>query len=525
MKKKQTLRTVVAIAVALLSPLAIHGAGPATLIQHLVVIFNENNSFDHYFATYPNAANPPGDPQFTPLPNTPTVNGLTPGLIAMNPNSTKPFRISRSVQLLCDNDNHYTDEQNAYHAGLLDKFPESTDGVGCPAASNMGYYDGNTVTALWNYAQHFAMSDNFFDTEFGTTVMGHLNLISGQTYQTSVESIAGKVANGSVIANVQAGFDDCGGTGTLKMTSANIGDLLNRAGSTWGWFYDSFARTGANPDGTAICNPVYNNHYDPFMYYASTANPHHLPPSSEGMIGQADQANHQYDLSDFLKSVAVSTLPAVSYVKFNSANTGHPADSTALNEQTALVNLINTLEKSPLWTSTAIIIAYDDSDGWYDHVMPPILSQSNDPANDSLAGSTGLCGVAAPGAYQDRCGYGTRLPLLAISPYARQNFVDSTLSDTTSILRFIEDNWNLGRLGGQSFDALVSSLQNMFNFKGPAAPPVQFWTRQPGWSSLSKHQPNRLPSRGKTLRALPSNNCARSCSLSPSASRYFFVSS
>ena len=89
----------------------------------------------------------------------------------------------------------------------------------------MGYYDGNTVTALWNYAQHFAMSDNFFDTEFGTTVMGHLNLISGQTHQTSIDAIAGKVANGSVIANLNAGFDDCGGSGTIKMTSKNVGDL------------------------------------------------------------------------------------------------------------------------------------------------------------------------------------------------------------------------------------------------------------------------------------------------------------
>src|SRR5215469_16164494 len=194
----QTMR-IFRLAAALAMPCLVRAAGPtATPIQNVIVIFDENNSFDHYFGTYPNAANPPGEPPFTPLPNTPTVNGLTPGLIANNPNSTKPFRLDRSQEVLCDNDNHYTDEQNAYHAGLLDKFPESTNGPGCPVGSNMGYYDGNTVTALWNYAQHFAMSDNFFDTEFGTTVMGHLNLVSGQTHQTSVSSISGKVANGSV---------------------------------------------------------------------------------------------------------------------------------------------------------------------------------------------------------------------------------------------------------------------------------------------------------------------------------------
>jgi len=467
MKDISNLGTFAALIAVLTTPLVIRAADTATPIQHVVVIFDENNSFDHYFATYPNALNPPGEPQFTPLPNTPPVNGLTPSLLLNNSNSTKPFRLGRSQEALCDNDNHYTDEQNAYHAGLLDRFPESTSGAGCPTGSNMGYYDGNTVTALWNYAQHFAMGDNFFDTEFGTTVMGHLNLISGQTHQTGVDSIAGKVANGSVIANLNAGFDDCGGSGTIKMTSKNVGDLLTAAGITWGWFYSSFARTGSKPDGTAICNSVYNNHYDPFLYYASTSNPHHLPPSSVDMIGQSDQANHQYDLTDFWNAAVYGSLPAVSFLKFSSANTGHPGDSTALAEQRYLVDTINALMRLPEWSDMAILITYDDSDGWYDHVMPPIVSKSNDPANDSLMGPAGLCGTPAPGAYLDRCGYGTRLPFLVISPFAKPNFVDSTLTDITSILRFIEDNWSLGRLGDQSFDAIAGSILNMFAFDGP----------------------------------------------------------
>jgi phospholipase C len=461
-----------ALLLTLASPHLLSAADTATPIKHVVVIFDENNSFDHYFGTYPSAANPPGEPQFIPLPGTPSVNGLTPALLANNPNSVAPFRLDRGQEALCDNDNHYTDEQNAYHGGLLDKFPESTNGTGCPAGSNMGYYDGNTVTALWNYAQHFAMSDNFFDTEFGTTVMGHLNLVSGQTHQTGVDSIAGKVANGSVIANLNAGFDDCGGTGTIKMTSKNVGDLLTAAGITWGWFYSSFARIGSKADGTAICNSVYNNHYDPFMYYASTSNPHHLPPSSVDVIGQDDQANHQYDLTDFWNAAVYGTLPAVSFLKFQSADTGHPADSTALAEQRYLVDTINALERLPEWRNMAIMITYDDSDGFYDHVMPPIVSKSNDPANDSLLGPSGLCGSPGAGAYLDRCGYGARLPFLVISPFAKQNFVDSTTTDTTSILRFIEDNWNLGRLGDQSFDAIAGSILNMFNFTGPNAPPL-----------------------------------------------------
>jgi phospholipase C len=96
--------------------------------------------------------------------------------------------------------------------------------------------------------------------------------------------------------------------------------------------------------------------------------------------------------------------------------------------------------------------------------MPPIISQSNDPKNDALLGHPQLCGHAPVGAYQDRCGYGVRLPMLVISPYAKVNYVDHSITDQTSILRFIEDNWQLGRIDNQSFDSKAGTLLNMFNF-------------------------------------------------------------
>ena len=135
------------------------------------------------------------------------------------------------------------------------------------------------------------------------------------------------------------------------------------------------------------------------------------------------------------------------------------------------MNTINSLQKLPSWSSTAVIIAYDDSDGWYDHVMGPITMHSSDPATDALLGSTGLCGTTAPGTIQDRCGYGPRLPFLVISPYSKQNYVDSTVTDQSSILRFIEYNWNLPSIGGSSFDVLAGSILNMFDFShhGPRA--------------------------------------------------------
>jgi phospholipase C len=441
-----------------------------TPIRHVVVIFGENISFDHYFGTYPNATNPPGEPVFQAVPGTSTVNGLTTELLTNNPNLANPARLDRSMATTCDNDNHYTDEQKAYDGGLLDQFVQDTSatGTGCTPALAMDYYDGNTVTALWNYAQHYALSDNFFDTEFGTTVMGHLNLISGQTHTTSVATIKGKVANGSVIANVEAGVDDCVNStnGTpVVMTGRNVGDLLNAKGISWGWFYADFPQSPNNqPLPFASCPSTYNSHYDPFQYYQSTSNSHHLPPTSVSVIGTAsDQANHQYALTDFWNAAKHGHLPAVSFLKASKPQTGHPADSTPLAEQTFLVNTINALMKLDDWRNMAIIVTYDDSDGWYDHVMPPIVNQSNDATYDALLGP-GLCGTAKAGAYLDRCGYGPRLPLLLISPFAKRNYVNHALTDTTSVLRFIEDNWNLGRIGDQSFDALAGSILDGFDF-------------------------------------------------------------
>jgi phospholipase C len=153
-------------------------------------------------------------------------------------------------------------------------------------------------------------------------------------------------------------------------------------------------------------------------------------------------------------------LPAVSFLKAAKYQDGHAGYSDPLDEQHFLINTLNALQDSQYWSSTAVIITYDDSDGWYDHVMPPIVIHSSDPANDAIVGSK-LCGTVAVGLPNDRCGYGPRLPLLIISPFARSNFVDNTLTDQTSILRFIEDNWHLGRIGGTSLDVYAGTAEHV----------------------------------------------------------------
>jgi phospholipase C len=299
-----------------------------------------------------------------------------------------------------------------------------------------------------------------------------ISLSSGDT-----GDIGTQVVEGTMIGNPRPALEDCLTTGRnlVTLNGLNVGDLLNARGVTWGWFQGGFRPTSRLPDGTAVCGSSHDTvtgfhsfdylpHHEPFQYYASTANPHHLPPTSVSMIGQTDQANHQYDVEDFWQAAAAGNLPEVSFLKAAAYQDGHAENSTPLDEQMFLVNTLNRLQGLPQWKNTAVIIAYDDSDGWYDHVMGPIVNQSNTSA-DALTGP-GSCGEAPPGAYQGRCGYGPRLPLLAISPWAKVNFVDHQVTDQTSILRFIEDNWNLGRIGDQSFDEKAGSLENLFDFTG-----------------------------------------------------------
>jgi phospholipase C len=490
-----------------------------TPIKHVVVIFQENVSFDHYFGTYPHAANLPDETMFRSQDDTPRAdNLLSAGLLEFNPNGVNPFRIPPKFAVTCDEDHNYNDEQFAFHAGLMDRFtatlpsgsPFSCKDANLGINSVMGYYDGNTATAIWNYAQYFAMSDNSFGTTFGPSTPGALNLISGNTFGAtlvplkpngSTASASGNIGNGAatgaVIGDPRPGLDDCvltnpglATTNMVTMTGKNVGDLLNAKGLTWGWFQGGFAPTGTQmrtdefgvTRAVAVCGSHHTGlagddavttvgdyipHHEPFEYYSQTSNIQHLPPSSPGMIGATDQAKHQYDLTDFFTALQEGRLPAVSFLKAAAYQDGHAGYSDPLDEQTFLVNTINTLMRSDEWKETAVIIAYDDSDGWYDHVMGPIVNQSN-VTDDQLLGA-GSCGTpkasSVAGVNQNgRCGYGPRLPLMVISPWAKKNYIDHRVSDQSSILRFIEDNWELGRIGNGSTDAIAGTLEGMFDF-------------------------------------------------------------
>ncbi len=349
------------------------------------------------------------------------------------------------------------------------------------------------------------MSDHSFGTNFGPSTDGALNLISGQLNGV-VQNLNG---TGSVIDDGNGGLtlisdadplgDVCSTTTgeVLQMGGTNVGDMLNAANVTWGFFEGGFDLTQTNSNGTTGCARTtksaitattkadYIPHHQPFQYYKSTANPAHTRPSSVGMIGhQGDAANHQYDMSDFYNAVTAGNMPAVSYLKAAGYQDAHAGYSDPLDEQAFVVHVLNFLQNTPYWNSTAVIIAYDDSDGWYDHVMNPIVNPSTSAA-DTLTAS-GQCGngtSALPGINpatthaQGRCGYGPRLPLLVISPWAKSNYVDSTVTDQSSVLRFVEDVFLKGqRIGQGSFDSIAGPLDNMFDFsKGTPQNPTKLF--------------------------------------------------
>ena len=488
-----------------------------TPIKHVVVIYGENVSFDHYFATYPNSTNPAGEPAFTAAAGTPTVNGLSGTLLTANLNSTNaangagatnPFRLDRSQAATADQNHAYTAEEQAYDNGLMDLFPKytgkgSSGGAGAFGTTGqvMGYYDGNTVTALWNYAQNYAMSDNAFTDTYGPSTPGALEAISGQTngmqiVKSSRSSYYVNDGQGglTMINDVDPGADVCSSTtDQAMMTGKNIGDLLNAQKITWGGFMGGFNLSTKNGNGTTGCarstmsNVVgaatadYIPHHNWFQYYASTANPQHLRPTSMAAVGYTtvpntttvDPANHQYDSDDFFAAVSAGNFPSVSFLKAPAYQDGHAGYSDPLDEQAFVTKVVNFLQQQPDWQSTAVIVAWDDSDGWYDHLYATPTSASFSSA-DQLNGN-GICGTGTAPAglngkpVNGRCGPGTRIPFLVISPYAKKNFVDHTAISQASIVRFIEDNWLGGqRIGGGSFDATAGSINNMFDFSSAA---------------------------------------------------------
>ena len=372
----------------------------------------------------------------------------------------------------------------------MDKFVQFTESdPSCATGTNlffrpglvMDYFDGNTVTGLWNYAQNYAMSDNNYDTEFGPSTPGALNLVSGNTgasYAVSPTTgakittpISGTVSAlnsnglGTIYGDLDPAYDDCSNDSHAAdensyplgvVTGQNIGNLLNARNITWGWFQGGFA-----PDRDQLRRPAglrlrarehRRRRRAATTCRTTTRSSTTRPPPTRRTCRRPRR-----------RPSATPTRPTTSTTSPTSTTTlkdGQPAGGqlpqgrrptrtatratpTRSTSRHFLVNTINQIEKSKYWRSTAIVITYDDSDGWYDHQVMP----SRERRLTHVSGHRDLLlGADHPGQLAPtRCGYGQRLPMLVISPWTRENYVSNNLTDTASVVKFIEDNWLHGR--------------------------------------------------------------------------------
>lgn len=435
---------------------SVHSTTP---IHHLIVVMLQDQSFDRYFGHYPVAENRPGEQAFHALANTPAVDGFTPALLNHNSNLSNPYRMSPG-EPTCDLGYGAIAQRRAYNGGKNNMFiwqenegPNTINDDGCFPNSVMGYYDGNTVHALWEYAQHGAMADHLFASDYATSAGGLIDLIAGTTLGVLPKLLPGVSYRDLLIDNDPPLYDDAShGRFRVHLTRKNIGDLLNQHHIPWGAFIGGFKPDDRNQQGRAefharSINQMgsliadYNPLNDPFQYFKSTANPHHLPPSSMAEIGHNGMANHQYDLSFFGKVLEHHQLPSVSFIIPKAAQNGHVGNSSPLDEQAFLMRLMSSLKESAQWPSTAVMFVWSNSNGWYDHATPP-------------AEPKGMTGT----------GYGPRLPFVVVSKWAKQNYVEHHMLDQSSVLRFIETNWHLGYLGGHTPDRYAYSLKTMFLF-------------------------------------------------------------
>lgn len=595
-----------------------------TPIKHVIILLLENQSFDSIFGTYPLAQNNIGENPFYPKANTPIPNNLLTidpltgqNYLTSNRNvgqngigNVNPIRFSPYQELTSFEGNGYTRLQIDVNNGLMNHYIlnqpnqlpikydnkefDATYGNGANVV--MAYWDGNSYTGLWNYAQYYSMSDNCFTTGYGESIVGGINWGSGNNspiipeypdllidvnllkiisqlfsadpqlplIPPGVEFVRwGDILNEIndvalfnwifpkndlvlilflveyfkvIPPELQSTFKFPNTSGIVQFVQQftsnfissshkEIGDLLNKKSITWGsflagWlpqrpfdpnqivipFYDIFISLGhpeVNNELAAII-PNYNNllfsshvslnpypplgaggatiaeiigpvadlsDIQPSIYYRSTTNVNITPPNSLLNVGTSNDggANHNYDLNIFFNALDIGVLPAVSYIRLPSYQNNHNEESNAFDSQFGIINLVNKIMNSVFWDSTAIFIQYDESNGNYDNVPPPLIrssafSKEFDPCNQ-IARNGAKAGIKQ---FPLRPGYAPRIPFMVISPWAKQNYISHCITDQTSILKFIEDNWQLGQLGKCSYDKLAGSISDLFDFKNKA---------------------------------------------------------
>ena len=427
-----------------------HGnIGALAGINHLVVIYDENHSFDNLYGLFKGAngisnASATSTTQIDmatrqPYACLPQTDSHLVGTCLPN----QPFDITQYVpanQKTIDLVHRFYQEQVQIDGGKMDRFVSVSDAKGLA----VGYYPTDQLPVAAE-AEQYVLQDNFFHAAFGGSFLNHQWLIcacspvwanadrSGTS--TDRHTVLGPdglptkdgqlttVATGDYAINTtfpSSAPTIVTGNKLPLLTNATIGDRLTAAGVSWNWY------SGGWNDATAVPahpDPLFQYHHQPFNYYANYA-------ATPGR-------NHLKDELDFIAAARAGTLPAVSFVKPIGADNEHPGYTDVIRGENHLEALINEVRNGPNWSDTAIVITYDEHGGFWDHVAPPTNAQ-----------------------HSDIWGPGSRVPTIVISPLAKRHFVDHTLYDTTSILATIERRWDVAPLGTR--DAQANDLRRAF---------------------------------------------------------------
>ncbi|HEY8158057.1 MAG TPA: alkaline phosphatase family protein [Methylobacter sp.] len=420
-------------------------------IQHIIVIYLENHSFDNLYGLFPGAE---GITQATPeqiqqidlsghiysqLP--PIIdNRNKPAIIDKRfpddlPN--QPFEINPYVaanEKTGDLIHRFYQHQAQINSGKMNRFATISDAGGL----SMGYYDGSTLP-LWQYAQRFTLADHFFQAAFGGSFLNHQWLVCACTprYDNAPDSLKAQLSDKGELIKDGPLTPDGYAVNTMQprqkpynakekdpekrlpaQTQATIGDRLSEKKIDWAWYAGGWNDVEAGkPDES------FQFHHQPFVYFQQYAE------------GSDARRLHLKDEADFMAAIASAKLPAVSFYKPIGSLTEHSGYADLLSGDQHIADILTKIEHSPLWKDSVIIVAYDEFGGFWDHLPPPVI---------------------------DRWGPGNRVPAIIISPFAKRGYIDHTVYNTTSILKFIETRFGLAPLTER--DSKANDLLNTLNF-------------------------------------------------------------
>jgi phospholipase C len=457
---------VAALAVAAPQAVASNGSAAATAspaagihkIQHVVIIMQENRSYDSYFGTYPGAD---GIPIKNGVPSVCVPDPLRGRCIA-------PYHDSADV-----NHGGPHGEMSAFAdiaGGAMNGFVTSAQtGKGTPCKNPqdpvctipgetdvMGYHDGGEIPNYWSYAKNFVLQDHMFQPNLSWSLPEHLFLVSGWSALCYVANNPLSCANALQSPTPPPDFTHKNAVPDYAWTDLTY--LLHRHHVSWSYYVFSGGEPDCENDEALVCSPVGQNAKTPGIW-----NP--LPYFDT--VREDGELSNVQSLNSFYSAARAGVLPAVSWIAPNSAVSEHPP-ATVSAGQAYVTSLINAVMRSPDWWSTAIFVSWDDWGGFYDHLTPPRI---------------------------DVNGYGLRVPGLVISPYARAGFVDTQILSHDAYLKFIEDDF----LGGERINPttdgrpdarpdvreaspMLGNLASDFNFGAPPAPPFLLPSHPQAWS-------------------------------------------